>query len=190
MHPLFAIAALLSASPQAGRPAPPPNAVEGSSGVSPRFFQRVLGYSFHCPGQVHLIYYFDASDGFRQVDRSGAGELLALKLPSIGFSEFARWNALFALPAIENVPALRKAERKLGLKGPPTPALMAMLIAAPGELELPHLPDTLDSDTLEHDLDKVATAFNSAVLFGVCEQTHVIGGRPTNDWGSQTPNQP
>jgi hypothetical protein len=185
MHALFIVAALLSASPQSARPTPPPNAVEGPTGVSPRFFQRVLGNSFPCPSQVHLIYYFDAQDGFRQVDRSGPGQLLSVRLPAIRLGDFARWNELVALPVIEQNPVLIEAENKFGLTRPPTSTEVNMLITPPGDPQIPHLPQELASGTLEHDLDEVATAFNEAVLLGVCEQTHMIGARPTNDWRPQ-----
>jgi len=105
-----------------------------------------------------------------------------MRLPSIRFSDFARWNELFALPVIEDAPVLREAERKLGLRGPPTSTQFGMLFTTPGNLQIPHLPQDLASDTLEHDFDKVATVFNGAVLFGVCEQTHVIGARPVDDF--------
>ena len=55
-----------------------------------------------------------------------------------------------------------------------------MLLTPPGDLRIPHLPSSLAADTVEHDFDKLAKTFSVAVLFGVCEQSHVIGARSTN----------
>ena len=100
--------------------------------------------------------------------------LLSTRIARLTFEPDARWNAVVAILAIENVSEVTAAMRRLNLDIP-QPRVIDWILVGPGNNRFPHLPVTLDNVTMDQALDAVARSFKQLIIYGECMQANGQG---------------
>jgi hypothetical protein len=98
-------------------------------------------------------------------------ELLNTTIRNLTFTESERFDSTLAVIAVMENSDVKSAMRRMGFN---VPVQDVSIMPTTPRSELPHLPASLSSVTVDQALDLVARTFGNIVFFGVCEKSHLI----------------
>jgi len=116
----------------------------------------------------HVMVSEDRSGMMRITIGQPASALLQTRIHSLTLKPHERYNAQFAISAIENTTEVEVAERKLGFDHPITVFSTSIVMPGKGLPPLPHLPASIRDMTMDRALDAVARTFGGIVIYETC----------------------